>query len=331
MTEALQATPKTPPESALSQIGLKPPAPNPLYRPISEFYRERFGEKVYKIPVAVVDDCPNRAGLKGMKTCIFCDPWGSAARADSFQMSLDDQILTTRERFQKKYRAESFLVYFQAYTNSFAKISQLEFYVSTALKHSFVKGIVVGTRPDCISQSVLDLWTEVARTHFVSIELGVQSFCNNKLRFLERGHSAEQSVKAISRISDRGLDVGIHLIFGIPGETDQEIIDTAQRCNSLPINNVKLHNLHVLKKTGLELLYKAGKFFPIDFESYAKRVALFLDYLKPQIFVHRLAALSSRSEELIAPDWVRFKMKTHQDILHFLEEGQHFQGKHFCS
>jgi len=299
------------------------------YRPISEFYQNRFdGEKVYKIPVSVVDDCPNRRGLKGMQTCVFCDVWGSAANSESASMSLREQIEKYQQTIGEKYNAKNFLVYFQAYTNTFTKLDALRINFETALSYPFVKGMVVGTRPDCLSKGVLDFWNEYHAKSFVAVELGVQSFFDDQLVFMRRGHTREQSIKAIEKIaSETSVDLGIHLMFGQPGETDEQIIETARICNSLPISNIKLHNLHVLKNTPLEEIYHRGEFAPIEREAYAQRVQLFIEHLSPRIYIHRLSAFASRWEELVAPKWTSDKMGTHQYMIDFLRDRRSFQGK----
>ncbi len=298
------------------------------YYPISQFYSHHFGGKVYKIPVSVVDNCPNRMGLKGMETCVFCDVWGSAAKSESFSLSLHDQIQKYHQSIQKKYKAEQFLVYFQAYTNTFTKVSQLRENFNQALSFPFVKGIVVGTRPDCLSPAVFQLWTEIHEKSFVAVELGVQSFFDDQLEFLKRGHTRAQSIEAILKISQKTpVDLGIHLMFGLPGETNDQIIETAEIVNHLPITNVKLHNLHALKHTPLEEMYKQGSFIPIEREEYAQRVKLFLKHLSPKIAIHRLAALSSRWDELVAPKWTSDKMGTHQFIIDTIRTDHSYQSQ----
>lgn len=297
------------------------------YHSVAEHFKRIFNEKVYKIPVSVVDDCPNRMGLKGMQTCSFCDVWGSAAREESVHLSLDEQIQEYHGHMAKKYKANKFLVYFQAYTNTFTKIPVLRSNFETALKYPFVSGFVLGTRPDCLSESVLQLWQEYCQKCFVAVELGVQSFYEPHLEFMRRGHTAQDSLKAIEKITARtSVDLGIHLIFGSPNETDAEIIETARICNDLPITNVKLHNLHVLKNTTLETWYHEGKFNPIELDEYSRRVQLFLSYLHPRIAVHRLAAHASRWDELIAPQWTKDKMGPHQAIVNHLRSEKSYQG-----
>jgi len=300
------------------------------YNTIAEHYSNRFGEKVYKIPVTVVDDCPNRRGLKGMQTCVFCDVWGSAAQSESLTMELRAQIEKYHGHIAKKYKAKSFLIYFQAYTNTFTKLSGLRQNFDTALSYDFVKGFVVGTRPDCLSKGVLDLWQEYHQRSFVAVELGVQSFFDDQLEFMRRGHTAQASIDAIHKIADStDVDLGIHLIFGNPGETDEQIIQTAEIVNKLPITNVKLHNLHALKNTPLEGMFHSGEFTPIDRETYSHRVKLFLQHLAPHIAMHRLAAFASRWEELVAPAWTSDKMGTHQYIIDFLRHQKAYQSQLF--
>ncbi|MCB0347304.1 MAG: TIGR01212 family radical SAM protein [Bdellovibrionales bacterium] len=299
------------------------------YYSIGDYYKKRLGTKTYKIPVTVVDDCPNRRGLNGMETCIFCDEWGSAAYKDNMQKPLHQQIEECREAFTKRYKIDSFLVYFQAYTNSFKGVEKLRKDFDLALSYPFVKGIVIGTRPDCISSSTLKLWKEYSEKTYVSVELGVQSFYEEQVAFLKRGHTAKKSIEAVYKIKEAApkVDVGLHFIFGIPGETDEQIIESAKIASSLPIDNVKVHNLHVLKNTGLETLYRQGDFEPISLEEFAHKCILFLEHLSPEIPVHRLGALSNRWDELIAPLWNRHKMYTRQFILDRMKERQSYHGK----
>lgn len=298
------------------------------YYPISRYFRNLFGEKVYKIPVSMAEECPNRLGLRGMQTCVFCDEWGSAAYPQQRDLRLHDQIHKVREHMIKKHRAQAYLVYFQAYTNTFVRLQKLESWIDESLQIEGVKGVVIGTRPDCLSQGVLQMWKKYHEKSFVSVELGVQSFYEDQIEFLRRGHSAKKSVEAIHKIhGETGVDLGIHLIFGNPGETDDQIIETAELCSSLPITHVKLHNLHVLKKTPLEEMYNRGEFAPIEFDAYRDRVILFLQHLDPRIAVHRLSAVASRWNELVAPAWTSYKMEVHQGILNHMKLIGAYQGQ----
>lgn len=296
--------------------------------PVSSFYRQRFGARVRKLPVSLADTCPNRLGLKGMQTCVFCDVWGSAAYAEQQGVELQKQIEEKLVPMAERYSADAFLVYFQAYTSSFLAVKKLRAAFDAALAFPQVRGLVVGTRPDCLSTAVIDLWREYHARGFLSVELGVQTFDDEALRFLRRGHDAECSRAAIARIRrEADVDLGIHLMFGLPGETDESVIGAARECSALPIDHVKLHNLHVLKDTPLAEMYARGEFQPIDLATYADRVILFLQHLTPRISVQRLVALSSRWDELIAPDWTRHKLGSTQFILDRMRDRGAFQGQ----
>jgi radical SAM protein (TIGR01212 family) len=300
------------------------------YNPISRFYRERFNSKVYKISVSVAETCPNREGLKGMQTCNFCDQWGSAAYKQNLDKPLSTQIEEVREILKRKRGAEKFLVYFQAYTTTFARVSKLRGQFELALSYPDVLGLVVGTRPDCISQSFIETCNEMAERAFMAVEFGVQSFDEGILKWMRRGHTGEQSVKAIHQLAAKcpGVNLGIHLIFGCPGETDEMIVETARKVNALPVQNVKLHHMHVLKETPLAEEYARGEFVPVEQEEYFRRTCLFLQHLRGDIAVHRLSALSSRWDELVAPAWSSYKMETYQRMLAYMRERSAFQGQY---
>lgn len=300
------------------------------YHPISLDYHQRFGSKVVKVPVSIADTCPNRMGLKGMQTCIFCDEHGSFAYAESQGLDLAKQIEEHRTKVASRFNAAKFLIYFQAYTTTFTALGKLRQGFDLALGYDDVVGVVVGTRPDCLSDAVLRTWKEYSEKTFVAVEVGVQSFDDDQLTWMRRGHTGAQAIKGIERIaSEAGVDTGLHLIFGWPTETDKQVIETARLCNSLPITNVKLHNLHVLEKTPLADMYRSGEFIPADLDLYSERVALFLDHLDPRIAVHRLVALSSRWDELIAPEWVRHKMKSWQGVIDRVNARGAYQGRLF--
>lgn len=301
------------------------------YHPISADYKTRFGGKVVKVPVSIAESCPNRDGLKGMKTCIFCDEHGSFAYAETQKDDLRSQIENHREKVKDRFNAAQFLVYFQAYTTTFTALGRLKIGFDLALSYPDTVGLVVGTRPDCLSEAVIRTWQEYAQKTFVAVEIGVQSFDDEQLDWMRRGHNGAQAIKGIERIAREApdVDLGIHLMFGWPTENDKQIIETAKLCNSLPISNVKLHNLHVLTNTPLADMYHAKEFEPIDLETYAHRVALFLDHLDPRIAIHRLAALSNRWDELIAPEWVRHKMRSFQGMIDRINDAGSYQGRLF--
>lgn len=298
------------------------------YYPISQFYKKRFGEKVYKVSVSIAETCPNRQPNSRMPLCIFCDEWGSAAYHLERDKTLREQIVVNRDKIARRYRARQFLVYFQSYTNTFDRVSELEQRFNVALAQDDIQGIVLGTRPDCLPSRILPLLKQTHESHYVMVELGLQSFFDHHLTFLQRGHDAQRGYEAIRKLHEQtGVDIGVHLIFGLPDETEDEIIQTAQIINELPVSNVKLHNLHVLTKTPLADMYAQGQFRPIELEEYVDKVILFLQYLSPKVAVQRLAAVASRWDELIAPAWTKEKMRPSQMIEDRLAALDTWQGQ----
>jgi uncharacterized protein len=302
------------------------------YYPVSHFYKQKFGEKVYKIPVALAGRCPNMKDGSGLKTCIFCDEWGSFAYPQNQENPLSKQIAEHQAVVAKRYNTQKFFVYFQAYTTTYTQAQAVRVAFNTALEFEDVVGVIIGTRPDCLSPVLLETFNSVAERSFMAVELGVQSFDDRQLQWMRRGHDRQKSIQAIQRIKKEcpQVNLGIHLIFGWPGETREDVIEAAHMCNQLGIDNVKLHNLHVLKNTDLEKLFHKGEFIPLEIDEYADRVGAFLSHLSPQIAVHRLTATASRWDELVSPQWTRHKMKSFQYVIDFLNTNQLHQGMHFA-
>jgi len=280
------------------------------YYPISQYFRRRFGERVAKISVSIAETCPNRSSANAIDPCIFCDEWGSAAYPLEKDRGLLEQIRFNKNLVSRRLKSQRFLVYFQSYTNTLDKVEILRQRFDTALAQDYVDGLVVGTRPDCLPRRIFPLLEEMSQRSYVMVELGAQSFFNDQLEFLKRGHSAETNIEAVFALARHThVDIGVHLIFGMPGETPARLIETARIINNLPISNVKLHNLHVLSNTELEQLYRRGEFVPDELDTYADKVILFLRHLSPAVAVQRLAAVASRWDELIAPKWTAGKMQ----------------------
>lgn len=302
------------------------------YHPLSAHYRRRFGRRVQKLSVSIAQSCPNREGMRGMAVCVFCDQWGSAAYPEHADLPLSGQIAATAERLRERYKAERFLIYFQAYTNTFQRMSRLEALFAEALDAPDVVGIVVGTRPDCLPRTALQMMAGVARSHYLSVELGLQTLDDEQLRFLSRGHDRACSLRALEALKEfPEIEVCAHLMFGLPGESDAQLRETARLLSHYRVQGVKLHNLHVLKDTPLARLYGQGQFEPVTLEAYARKVGVFLEHLSPEVTVHRLGAVASRWDEVVAPQWVKAKMGTTQYIRDYLEQVDTWQGKHYPS
>ena len=303
----------------------------PSFYPISDFYKARFGQKVFKIPVALASRCPHFTGSGNKKPCIFCDEWGSFAYPENQQKDLKSQIELHKQQIAVRYNSKKFFVYFQAYTTTYTQVRRVREAFSLALDCQDVVGLIIGTRPDCLSPALFDTFNEVSKKSFMAVELGVQSFDDKQLQWMRRGHGAEQSIAAIEKIKKHcpQVNLGIHLIFGWPGETKEDLIQAARLCNQMKIHNVKLHNLHVLKNTVLAEIYEKGEFVPLDLEEYARCVAVFLSHLSPEIAVHRLVATASRWDELISPQWTRNKMKNYQYMVDYFRNNKVFQGQYY--
>jgi radical SAM protein (TIGR01212 family) len=297
------------------------------YYPISQYFRQRFAGRVAKISVSVADSCPNRSPDSNLEPCIFCDEWGSAAYHLERDRELLEQIRVNKKLVSRRLKSEQFLVYFQSYTNTLDKVAVLRQRFETALTEPYVSGLVVGTRPDCLPQRIFPLLEEMSRRTYMMVEIGAQSFFNQQLEFLRRGHSAEKNIEAIVNLHAKtSVDIGVHLIFGLPGETTEQLIETANMLNQLPVSNVKLHNLHVLANTPLAALYQRGEFCPDELDVYADKVIIFLRHLSPTIAVQRLAAVASRWDELIAPQWTGQKMQSIDFIESRMRQMGVFQG-----
>jgi len=297
------------------------------YFPISQYFRYYFGDRVAKISVSIAETCPNRSPNSTMEACIFCDDWGSAAYHHEKDRELLEQIRHNKKLVSRRLKCKQFLVYFQSYTNTLDKINILQQRFETALSEENVNGLVVGTRPDCLPDRIFPLLNDICEKSYVLVEIGAQSFFNDQLEFLKRGHSAEKNIEAILKLKHKtGVDIGVHLIFGLPDDTPERLIETARIINHLPVSNVKLHNLHVLSNTTLAEMYYRNEYVPDELDVYADKVILFLRHLSPKVAVQRLAAIASRWEELIAPKWTGQKMAPLDFIENRMKDAGYFQG-----
>ncbi len=311
------------------------------YYPISQYFRKSFGERIAKIAVSIAEACPNRSSTDNganvaqstaVAACIFCDEWGSAAYHLEKDRELLDQIQFNKKLVNRRLKSQRFLVYFQSYTNTLDKIETLRQRFETALSEDYVAGLVVGTRPDCLPKRIFPLLQEMSERSYVMVEIGAQSFFNDQLAFLKRGHTSEKNIEAIYALAkNSSVDIGIHLIFGMPGDSEERLIETARIINHLPVSNVKLHNLHVLTNTPLAQMYHNGQFVPDELDAYSDKVILFLRHLSPNIAVQRLAAVASRWDELIAPKWTAQKMQPIDYIEKKMAQGGVLQGDRYDS
>lgn len=266
------------------------------------YLRRRFGCRVSKVNVDAGFTCPNRDGSKGTGGCIYCNNVSFSPRDTLAVIPLEEQMAAGMEYHRKRLHSEKFLVYFQKYTNTYASVDLLRDLYYRALEHPDVLGISVGTRPDSLSDQALDLLTEIAETHYVCLELGLQSMDDEILTLINRGHTLDDFVRTVERAAGRNLDICAHLIHGFPDETAEQFLQAATLMGSLPINAIKIHQLHAVEGTELAAMFRRGEFKPLQLEQYIKTVADFLERLPSRIAVQRLYG-SAPLEISVAPRW----------------------------
>lgn len=267
------------------------------------YLRNRFGCKVSKVNVDAGFTCPNRDGSKGFGGCIYCNNVSFSPRDTLSEIPLEEQVAHGMDYHRKRLGSEKFIVYFQKYTNTYGSLEQLDDLYSHALTLPDVLGISVGTRPDCLSDEVLDLLTTLARNHYVCLELGLQSADDAILEQINRGHCLADFTDAVQRATGRGFDICAHLIYGFPGESAKDFVKSADLLASFPgITSMKLHQLHAVEGTELANMYRRGEFIPLTLQQYKTAAADFLERLPARISIQRLYG-SSPLEIRVAPQW----------------------------
>src|SRR5215471_7691045 len=221
------------------------------YYALSRFLRERFGAKVYRVTIDAGFTCPNVDGTVAVGGCVYCDNRSFSPNRRLPRATVREQVQRGVAILQKRYGAERFIAYFQAATNTYAPVSKLRRLYDEALTHSDVVGLAIGTRPDCVPDPVLELIQEFARDRYVCLELGLQTVHDRSLDWMNRGHHMDAFYDAVTRCQGRGLDLCAHVILGLPGESHEDMMETARVLACLPVQAVKIHNLHVVKDTPL--------------------------------------------------------------------------------
>jgi radical SAM protein (TIGR01212 family) len=276
--------------------------PGKPYQMFSEHLKQRFGVRVHKISVDAGFGCPNRDGSRTGSGCLYCDPAGAAAVGIERNLSIAAQLELGKEVMSRKYKARKFMAYFQPFTNTFAPVERLRSLYDEALTVDDILGISVGTRPDCVPATVLDMLTEYHERTYFWLELGLQSSHDRTLAWLRRGHDFATFVTACREARARGLRVCAHVILGLPGESRADMLATAEALAELQVEGVKLHLLHVLNNTPLGDLYVADKIHVMDMDEYVELVVDVIERLPPATLVHRLTGDGPRSQ-LLAPLW----------------------------
>lgn len=300
------------------------------YNIYSEHLQEKFGERVYKLPINLPGTCPNRDGVVGTGGCIFCDEEGAGFQCLPSSISIANQIEKNKEFFKKRFNAQKFIAYFQAFTNTYVGLKQFKANILEATKDKEIVGISISTRPDCIHDAYLDFLKELQekRGMDINIELGLQTVNYHTLEFVNRGHTLAEFIDAQQRIKKRGFESVAHLILNLPGDEKLDVIENAKIISALGIDYVKLHSLYIVKGTKLGDLYEKGLINLISLDQYIDRVILFLEYLDPRIVVQRLVGKGPRGN-LYFCNWQTSWWKIKEQIEWVLEERNTYQGKKF--
>jgi radical SAM protein (TIGR01212 family) len=279
------------------------------YYSVGEFYKEKFGSKVYKIAIDAGCTCPTRDGTKGNKGCIFCSANGSGDFVPSKKLSISEQIKQAKEIIQKKVKKEiKYIAYFQNFTNTYGDEKLLVKKYNEAINCENVCGISIATRPDCISSSILKEIAALCKKTFVTIELGFQTSNEKSADYIRRGFSNQEYLEAVKRIhqADSRIHVVTHLIFGLPGENHDDMMNSVKFCLNAKTDGIKFTVLYVLKGTDLEKDYQAGKFDVLEMDEYFALLKSALELIPPKIVIHRLTG-DGPKKILIAPMWTANK------------------------
>ena len=300
----------------------------PPYRTFNSYLREYFGERVFRVPIDAGFTCPNRDGVRAFGGCTFCDDRGSGAPTIKREADVREQLEVGMRRINRRFKAKKYLAYFQAFTNTYAPEGVLKSIYDIALDYPEIAGICIGTRPDCLEDNILDLLAEYSKKTFVWLEVGLQTKYNSTLDAINRGHSAEEFFDCVKRAKERGLNVATHLIFGLPGETKEMMMETVKSVSNIGLDGIKIHQLCIYKGTPMEVDWRLGRLPTLDEDSYVELVCDSLEILPPEMIIMRLVAEGSQ-DEILAPNWSFEKERIMTKMQDELKRRESCQGKHF--
>lgn len=292
--------------------------PQKRYRDFNTYLRSRFGCRVQKITIDAGMSCPNRDGTLSKAGCIYCNDRGSGTGAHSSGLTVGEQIHQGKAILGRRYKAKKFLAYFQSFSNTYAPLQELRRIYDQALAAEDVVGLCIGTRPDCVSEPVLDLLQGYAQTHMVWVEYGLQSAHDDTLTLINRGHDFDCFVRAVRATQNRGIEICAHVILGLPGENSSQMDHTIRQVAALGIDGIKLHLLYVIRHTALEQIYRQGRYRCLSQQEYVRCVCDALEQLPPETVIQRLTG-DPHPQELVAPRWALQKTETLAMIHQLLE------------
>ena len=297
------------------------------YNQFSAHLKNKFGVKVYKITLDAGFSCPNRDGTISTGGCIFCDEGGSFSQAHSNLLPVEKQVEEGIKTLSGRFKAQKFMSYFQAFSNTYKPVKELEKIYNSALNYPDIIGLSIGTRPDCIDDEKIKLISSYKDDYYTWIEYGLQSIHDKTLKKINRGHNFECFLKAYEKTKEAGINVCVHVIFGL-WETHDEIMQTAKKLANLNVDGVKIHMLCALENTKLAQIYNEGGIDFMSEDEYVTTVCDFLEYLPQTTTIHRLAG-NGLSNELIAPKWLGKKFDCLNKIDREFINRNSYQGSKF--
>ncbi|UCE33454.1 MAG: TIGR01212 family radical SAM protein [Deltaproteobacteria bacterium] len=298
------------------------------YYDLNTYLRSIFGCRVQKISLDAGLTCPNRDGRIGTGGCIYCNTRGSGTGACALGLTITEQIERGKEFLRKRYKAQRFIAYFQSFSNTYAPYEKLKALYDEACAVEDIVGLSIGTRPDCIDESILTLVQGYAEDYLVWIEYGLQSIHDRTLVVINRGHDVACFRSAVEKTKGRGIKICAHVILGLPFEDRRDMLATAQAVSSMGIDGIKIHLLYVVKGTPMERLYREGTYRCLEQGEYAELVCDFLELLPPDMVIQRLTG-DPHPDELAAPEWSLRKSETLSLIKKTMAGRGSWQGKRF--
>lgn len=290
--------------------------------------REKFGEKIFKVPLDGGFTCPNRDGTLANGGCTFCSARGSGDFAGSRRFDLARQFETVRAKLHEKWPEAKYIAYFQAFSNTYGPVETLREMFETALSFPGVVGLSIATRPDCLPEDVIELLAELNQRTYLWVELGLQTVHEITSTRINRAHDTPTFVKALFALRNHGIRTCTHIIYGLPGETDEMMLQTADLVAHMPTQGIKLHLLHLLKGTPLVAEYERGELEFLTKERYVSLICDSLEMLPPEMIIHRLTG-DGPPNLLIGPMWSRKKWEVLNEIDAELSRRDSWQGKHW--
>ena len=298
---------------------------NKRYYTLDYFYKNKFGSKVFKVSLNAGFTCPNKDGKVGYGGCIYCSKSGSGEYAGDKEKDLVTQFNEVKEIMLKKWPKAKYIGYFQANTNTYAKVPILKEKYETILKLDNVVGLNIATRPESITEECLEYLEELSKKTYLTIELGLQTIHDKTSKLINRCHTLKCFEDMVKKLRNRNINVVVHIINGLPNETKEMMVDTVKYLSNLDIQGIKIHMLSILKDTPIEKMYNENKFKLITRDEYIDIVCTQLEYLREDIVVHRITG-DPKVSDLVEPDWLIKKVTILNDIDKEMVKRNIYQG-----